>query len=102
VREATTVAFLTLALAQLWHVLDLRDPRAGPFSNDVTRNPWVWAALALCLALIAAALWLPPLASVLALAPPDAAGWLIVACGSVAPVAVAQGLLLASRGRARA
>ena len=66
--------FLTLALAQIWNVFNLRDPDAGLIRNDVTGNPYVWGAIAICLGLIATALWLPALAGLLRLDPPGAAG----------------------------
>ena len=34
-RQATTTAFLTLALAQLWHVFSMRDPGSGWRNNFV-------------------------------------------------------------------
>lgn len=40
-RSALTVALLTLAFAQLWHVFNMRDPGTGLLLNEVTRNPWV-------------------------------------------------------------
>ena len=49
-RATVTVPFLTLVLAQLWHVFNMRHPTSGLFRNEVTRNPWIWAALALCVA----------------------------------------------------
>jgi Ca2+-transporting ATPase len=92
---AVTVAFLTLALAQLWNVFNVRDPADGLLDNDVTRNPYVWAALALCLGLLAAALWLPGLSDVLGLPDPGQAGLILAAAMSVLPLALGQGLLLA-------
>ncbi|MBU2484202.1 MAG: cation-translocating P-type ATPase, partial [Alphaproteobacteria bacterium] len=38
---AVTVAFLTLALAQLWNVFNVRDADSGLIGNEVTRNPYV-------------------------------------------------------------
>jgi Ca2+-transporting ATPase len=92
---AVTVAFLTLALAQLWNVFNVRDPADGLLDNDVTRNPYVWGALALCLGLLAAALWLPGLSAVLGLPGPGVAGLLLAAAMSVLPLALGQVLLLA-------
>jgi Ca2+-transporting ATPase len=92
---AVTVAFLTLALAQLWNVFNVRDPADGLLDNDVTRNPYVWGALALCLGLLAAALWLPGLSAVLGLPGPGVAGLLLAAAISVLPLALGQVLLLA-------
>ena len=79
VAQAITVAFVTLALAQLWNVFNMRAPGTGIFANEVTRNPWVWSAIALCLGLIGAVLWLPVLAEVLSLPNPGAQGLALAA-----------------------
>ena len=57
--QAVTVAFVTLGLAQLWHVFDMADADVSFLLNDVTRNRWVWAAVALCVALILGGVSLP-------------------------------------------
>jgi Ca2+-transporting ATPase len=88
--EAVTVSFFTLAFAQLWHVLDMRSDGSSPFANDITRNPWVWGALALCAVLLAAAAQVPLLARVLEVQPLGMRGWALVAGFGLAPVVVAQ------------
>jgi Ca2+-transporting ATPase len=87
---AVTVSFLTLAFAQLWHVFNMRADTSGPWLNEVTRNRWVWAALALCTGLILAALYVPLLAAVLELQPPGLAGWLLVITMSLLPLLFGQ------------
>jgi len=87
-REAVTISFLTLAFAQLAHVFDMRSTRAGLFTSEIARNPFVWGALALCTALLLAAVFLPPLPTLLRVAPPRPAGWAVIAATSVAPVLV--------------
>ncbi|WP_170608744.1 cation-translocating P-type ATPase [Ruegeria arenilitoris] len=67
VHEAVTVAFLTLALGQLWHVFNMRERGEGLLINSVSKNPWVFSALLLCLALLTAAFQLPSVAGVLQL-----------------------------------
>ena len=94
-RQAVTVSFLTLALAQLWHVFTMRDRGSHPLRNDVVRNPWVWGALALCAGLLLAAVYLPGLAEVLGLVPPGARGWALAIGLSLVPWAV--GMVLRSR-----
>jgi Ca2+-transporting ATPase len=89
-RSAVTVSFLTLALAQLWHVFNMREADVGLWRNDVTRNGWVWAALLLCGALLLAALYLPALATVLDVTSPGRAGWLLVLVCSLLPLLVGQ------------
>jgi Ca2+-transporting ATPase len=96
-RAAVTVSFLTLAFAQLWHVFDVRSRGTGLLRNDVTRNGWVWGALALCSVLLFGAVSLPPLAEVLQIAPPEPRGWLLVAAGSLAPLVLGQALLARRR-----
>jgi Ca2+-transporting ATPase len=85
-----TISFLTLAAAQLWHVFDMPEPGSPWLRNEVTRNPWVWAALALCVALIAAAVEVPGLARVLDVEPPGPAGWALVGVASAAPLLLGQ------------
>jgi Ca2+-transporting ATPase len=89
-REAVTVSFLTLALAQLWHVFNMREPGAGVFANDVVRSAWIWGALALCLALLAAALYIPVLAQTLEIVPPDSRSWAVIVGFSSIPFAAGQ------------
>jgi Ca2+-transporting ATPase len=89
------VAFLTLALAQLWHVFNMRPAGSAVLRNTITRNRYVWAALALCVALLGAAVYWPPLARVLHLAPPDAAQWGLIGAASLLPVV---GRWVADRG----
>jgi Ca2+-transporting ATPase len=89
-RSVITVTFLTLAFAQLWHVFDMRSPLSRPLRNEVTRNPWLWASLALCTALLAVPPYLPPVAYVLHLAPPTLAMWAIIIALSAAPMIVTQ------------
>jgi Ca2+-transporting ATPase len=91
---AVTVAFVTLALAQIWNVFNLRDPEAGPIRNDVSRNPYVWGAITLCLGLIAAALWLPGLSGLLQLASPGPAGLGLALAASLVPLALGQAWII--------
>ena len=41
----------------------MADPGQPLFANDVTRNPYVWGAVLVCLALIGIACYVPPLAA---------------------------------------
>ena len=85
-----TVAFLTLAFAQLWHVFNMRDRGSGLLTSEVTRNPWIWGSLVLCTALLAAPPYLAPLADILHLARPDLSMWLIILGMSLAPLVAVQ------------
>ncbi|MBY0387035.1 MAG: cation-transporting P-type ATPase [Mycobacterium pseudokansasii] len=94
----TTVSFVTIALAQLWHVFNMRGPRSAVLCNAVTRNRLVWCALALCLGLIAAAFTIPVLAKALQIQAIGIQGWALALGCSVLPLAAGQ-TSLAVRGR---
>jgi Ca2+-transporting ATPase len=85
-----TVSFLTLAMAQIWHVFNMADPGQPLLVNDVTRNPYVWGAMLICLGFIAAACYLPPVADVLKLTSPDARAWAVVLGTSLASMVLGR------------
>lgn len=87
---AVTVSFLTLAFAQLWHVFNMRDPRSGLLLNEITRNGFVWGALALSVVSLIAALAIPPVAEALDLTMPDAPAWLLILAMSLVPLLLGQ------------
>ena len=96
--EAVTISFLTLALAQLWHVFNMRSPGASAFNNAITRNRYVWGALALCITLLLVAIYVPVLAEPLSVVPPAPTHWLLILGASFLPLVIGQ-IGLAFRGR---
>jgi Ca2+-transporting ATPase len=90
--RAVTISFLTLACAQLWHVFNMRDRESGLYRNPITRNPTIWGAIALCVLLLAAAVYVPLLADVLEVADPGLDGWALVIGMSLIPLALGQAL----------
>ena len=92
-RQSVTVTFLTLAFAQLWHAFDMHDFRAGFLVNEMTRNAWLWAATALCAALLAVPPYLPPAAQLLDVAPLSGPMWATVLACSLAPLAATQAVM---------
>ncbi|MBD3277846.1 MAG: HAD-IC family P-type ATPase, partial [Candidatus Aegiribacteria sp.] len=91
--RAVTVSFLTLAFAQLWHVFNMRKPASPPLSNEITRNIYIWGALALCVLLLLAAVYFRGLSRVLSLSPPGASGWLLIISASLVPLLAGQLIL---------
>ena len=89
-REMVTTTFLTIAFAQLWHVFNMRAVASPVFVNEVTRNPWLWAAIALCIVLVALPPYWPPAAEVLRLAPPTANMWVIIMVSSLSSLFLIQ------------
>ena len=88
--QAVTISFLTLAFNQLFHVFNMRDRRSGVFNNEITRNRWVWGALALCAAMLVAVVHIPKLNEILHVTPLDARGWLLVVAASLIPLLIGQ------------
>jgi len=87
--QAVTVSFCTLALAQLWHVFNMRSDLGRVINNEITRNVWIWLALALCLVLVLAAVYVPVLRTVMQLSSPGVAGWLVISVASLVPLITA-------------
>jgi Ca2+-transporting ATPase len=88
--EAVTISFLAFGFARLWHVFNMRDADAPVLRNEVTTNPYVWVALGVGIALLLGAVWLPGLGGVLSLVAPSAAGWALIAAGSLVPLVAGQ------------
>ncbi len=89
-QQSTTVSFITIALAQLWHVFSLRERTSGFCRNAITENRFVWYAIALCLGLMLAAVNLPILATALEMAPIGMEGWVLATTCSLLPVMASQ------------
>ena len=96
-RAAVTITFFTVAFAQLWHVFNMRHPTSGLFRNEITRNPWIWAALALCAGILVTAAYVPSLSQMLHLVAPDIEMCGIILAMSMAPLIL--GLVITSFGR---
>jgi len=104
---SVTMSFMTLAVAQVLHVFNMRDGGAPLWRNAVTRNPYVWGAIALCATMLAAAVYVPALQMVLQTTGLSGMQWMIVLGISATPVfldifvrALVGGLRIASlRGR---
>jgi hypothetical protein len=86
----TTICFHTLALAQLWHVFNMRNWRDSLLRSNVTRNAFVWSAIALCLVILAAANLIPVVADALKLVPLESETWMVVLGLSFVPVLFRQ------------
>lgn len=79
------VAFFSLSFAQLLNVLNMRDPDERIFVNQVTRNRYVWMAIAFCLVALLAAYFIPGLNDLLSLQKMEMNAWLLVLIGSILP-----------------
>jgi len=97
--RAVTTAFLCLSFAQLWHVFNLRERGTSLFRSEITANRHVWFALATCTLLLLAAVYVSPVARVLALERPAPLEWALLLAGSAVPVLAGQIAHAWTRGR---
>jgi Ca2+-transporting ATPase len=98
--QAQTVAFMTLALAQTFHLGNARSAEASLSVRRIVANRYALAAVAVSVGLQLAALYVEPLPSVLRLVPLGRETWLLVLGVSVAPAIVGQAIkVLTARGR---
>jgi len=89
-RHAETLAFMTLALAEVFHAFNARSPRRSAFTAQLFTNGWLWAAVVLCVLLQVAAVYWPFLHVVLHTTPLTGADWSLVLACALAPVGVVE------------
>jgi len=99
--QAVTVSFLTLAFGKLWFVYNLRNPGSRMFSNDVVRNPYVVGSILLCIGLLLAAVYVPPLSGLLKTRDPGLQGWLLLLGMSLIPYMWGQTIRVAQAKRSK-
>ncbi|CAN5275891.1 cation-transporting P-type ATPase [soil metagenome] len=91
------ITFFSLALSQLWHVLNLSSRKISFINNEITRNKFIWAASLLCIAIMAVFYFISPLNNYIGLQMLSIGlqmlsikTWLIIAATSIAPVFLIQ------------
>jgi Ca2+-transporting ATPase len=84
------ITFFSLALAQLWHVLNLSSRKISFINNEITRNKFIWSALLLCITIMAVFYFASPLNTILGLQMLSVNTWLIIAATSITPVFLIQ------------
>jgi Ca2+-transporting ATPase len=84
------ITFFSLALSQLWHVLNLSSRKVSFFNNEITRNKFIWAALLLCLAIMAVFYFVSPLNKYIGVQMLTTNTWLIITLTSITPVFLLQ------------
>ena len=98
--RARTVAFMTLALAQLFHLANARSD-APLVGRHHLSNPYALAALIFSIVLQLVAAYFAPLARVLGVQPLDGHDWLIIGSLAILPAIAGQGIKLARRRASR-
>jgi Ca2+-transporting ATPase len=91
-----TIAFMTLALAQVFHAFNARSKTRSALSALFT-NPWLWGAVVLCVLLQVAAVHVPVLQQALRTVPPSARDWGLIGVAALVPVVVVEVVKAAMR-----
>ncbi len=100
-RHAVTLAFMTLALAQVFHAFNARSLHRSAFDARVFTNGWLWGAVVVCLLLQVAAVYVPFLQTVLQTVPLSGRDWGVIAACSLLPVAIVELVKLVQRSVAQ-
>ena len=95
--HAVTIAFMTLAMAQVFHAFSARSKTNSAFVGGFFKNWWLWGATGVCVLLQLAAVYVEFLRNTLRTVPLGVSDWGLVAIGSLAPVAVIEGVKLVAR-----
>lgn len=62
---AVTIGYVTLGIAQLFHVFNMRDSETNIFDNQVTRNKNIWYAMIISMILIFVTVYVPGLNTIM-------------------------------------
>lgn len=84
------VVFISLALAQLWHVFNLPSADQSFFKNEITANRYVWGALLICILIMVTSYLLIPIRNVLSVKALNAQLLLIILVASLLPLLFIQ------------
>jgi len=80
------IAFFSLAIGQLLHVFNMREAEEAVFNNQVTRNKYIWYALAFCIIMLAAAYLIPVVSNALSFEKLEPGTWLIILITALLPL----------------
>ena len=81
---------MTLAFGRLWHVFNMRAHGTGIIQNEVTRNPYIWIALAICTVILLGAVYIPGLSDALGTTGLSWRSWGLVFAASLMPLILGQ------------
>jgi P-type Ca2+ transporter type 2C len=97
--QAPTVAFMTLALAQIAHLGNARSVEAVLRPARIVANPYALAGASIAIALQVATAWIEPLAGILRVTPLAGRDWVVVVAASALPAVVGQMLKVFHSGK---
>jgi Ca2+-transporting ATPase len=88
--HASTIAFMTLALAQIAHLGNARSAEAVLRLSRATANPYALAGATIAIGLQIATAWIAPLADILRVTPLATSEWALVVIMAALPAVVGQ------------
>jgi Ca2+-transporting ATPase len=100
-QKAVTMAFMTLAFAQVLHLGNARSAGAVVRPASIVSNPWAILGAGLAFGLQLVAMFYAPLRDLLELVPLDGREWMITAGCAAAPAVIGQ-VIKSVRGRRQA
>lgn len=87
---ANTITFFSLAFSQLLHVFNMRDAQEHPFNNQITRNPYIWYALAICAVFLLLGYFVPFLSELLSLQTLQLVHWALIGGATLSTLLISQ------------
>ena len=84
------IVFISLALAQLWHVFNLPSAADSFFNNEVTKNKYIWFGILACVAILIASYFIDPVRQVLSVKELNGQVLVIIITASLLPVLFIQ------------
>ena len=88
--SCNNVVFISLALAQLWHVFNLPSAEISFFKNEVTRNKYIWWGILACLGIMVITYFIIPARNVLSVKELNGQMLMIILVASVLPMLFIQ------------
>lgn len=89
-QQCNNVAFFSLAFAQLWHVFNMRGREESFFKNQVTKNKYIWMALAFCSTVLIIAYFIPFISDLLSFQQLAIKTWGLILLASILPTLTIQ------------
>jgi len=88
--SVNNIAFYTLILGQLLNVFNLPRRKISFWKNEVTTNPWVWAALVFSILILVLVYHIPVMAEALSLVPLSANHFVVIIVFGAASLLISQ------------
>jgi Ca2+-transporting ATPase len=98
--HATTIGFMTLALAQIFHLATARHVTSSERSDVGLTNPYALGAAGFSIALQIVAVYVTPVASMLQTTRPGLSDWLVIIALAAVPALIGQAIRLRRQKKA--